>query len=56
MGANPASSFTPNEVEELRRSKRAKVVKDFGSDFITYNVEDEPLILRQAVGSSESRH
>ena len=56
MGADPASSFNPHEVEEPRRSKRAKVVKDFGSDFITYNVEDEPLIFRQAVDSSESRH
>ncbi|KAL8089478.1 hypothetical protein AgCh_039085 [Apium graveolens] len=43
-------------VEEPRRSKRAKVVKDFGSDFITYNVEDEPLTFHQAMDSSESRH
>ena len=32
VGADPASSSTPNEVEEPRRSKRAKIVKDFGSD------------------------
>ena len=56
VGANPSSSSTPNEVEEPRRSKRAKVVKDFGSDFLTYNVEDEPLTFRQAMDSSESRH
>ncbi|KAL8089895.1 hypothetical protein AgCh_039379 [Apium graveolens] len=56
VGADPGSSSTPNEVEEPRRSKRAKVVKDFGSDFITYNVENEPLTFRQAMDSSESRH
>ncbi|KAL8120351.1 hypothetical protein AgCh_017506 [Apium graveolens] len=56
VGVDPGSSSTPNKVEEPRRSKRAKVVKDFGSDFITYNVEDEPLTFRQAKDSSESRH
>ena len=56
MGAEPDNSSTPMKVEEPRRSKRAKVVKDFGSDFITYNIEDEPLTFRQAMNSSESRH
>ncbi|KAL8110798.1 hypothetical protein AgCh_026508 [Apium graveolens] len=56
VGADPGSSSTPNKVEEPRRSKRAKVVKDFGSDFITYNVEDEPLTFRQAKDYSESRN
>ncbi|KAL8090653.1 hypothetical protein AgCh_039909 [Apium graveolens] len=55
-GVDPGSSSTPNKVEEPRRSKHAKVVKDFGSDFITYNIEDEPLTFRQAKDSSESRH
>ncbi|KAL8093519.1 hypothetical protein AgCh_035404 [Apium graveolens] len=56
VGVDPGSSSTPNKVEEPRKSKRAKVVKDFGSDFITYNIEDEPLTFRQAKDSSESRH
>ncbi|KAL8149671.1 hypothetical protein AgCh_006619 [Apium graveolens] len=56
VGADPGSSSTPNEVEEPRRSKRARLVMDFGSDYITYNVEDEPLTFRQAMDSSESRH
>ena len=56
VGVEPGSCSTPMEVEEPRRSKRAKIVKDFGSDFFTYNVEDEPLTFRQAMDSSESRH
>ncbi|KAL8091063.1 hypothetical protein AgCh_040243 [Apium graveolens] len=56
MGADPDSSSTPNEVQEPRRSKCAKVVKDFRSNFIAYNVEDEPLTFRQAMDSSESRN
>ncbi|KAL8108660.1 hypothetical protein AgCh_024935 [Apium graveolens] len=56
MGVDPDSSSTPNEVEEPRRSKRAKVVKDFGSDFITYNVEDEHLTFHQTMDSSKPRH
>ena len=55
MGVDPASSSTPNEVKEHRRSERAKVVKDFGSDFITYNIEEKSLAFRQATDSSESR-
>ncbi|KAL8124691.1 hypothetical protein AgCh_012369 [Apium graveolens] len=56
VGAEPSSSSIPKELEEPRRSKRAKIVKDFGGDFITYNIEDEPLTFRQAMDSSESRH
>ncbi|KAL8117524.1 hypothetical protein AgCh_015420 [Apium graveolens] len=56
MEADLSSSSTPNEVEEPKRSKLAKVVKDFGRDFITCNVEDEPLTFCQAMDSSESRH
>ena len=53
---DPASSSTPNEVKEPRRSKWANVVNDFGSDFLTYNVENGPLTFRHAMDSSESRH
>ena len=51
-----SSSSTPSREEEPRRSKRQKVVKDFGSDFITYNVEDQPLTFPHAMDSTESRH
>ena len=54
--AEPGSSSTPVEKEKPGRSKRSNVVKDFGSDSITYNVEDGPLTFRQAMDSSESRH
>ncbi|XP_074363563.1 putative mitochondrial protein AtMg00820 [Apium graveolens] len=56
MGVDPASSSTPSEVKEPRSSKRAKVVKDFGSDFITDNIKEETLTFRQAMDFSESRH
>ena len=44
----------PEEEEvEPRRSKRARVEKSFGSDFVTYMVESEPRTYREAVTSSE---
>ncbi|KAL0349953.1 UNVERIFIED_CONTAM: hypothetical protein Sradi_4144500 [Sesamum radiatum] len=42
-------------VDEPRRSKRARVVKDFGSDFVTYNVEDDPVTFKDAMASLEAR-
>ncbi|KAK4389716.1 Retrovirus-related Pol polyprotein from transposon TNT 1-94 [Sesamum angolense] len=42
VGVNPSSaSPTHEESNEPRRSKRARVVKDFGNDFVTYNIEDD---------------
>ncbi|KAL0453784.1 UNVERIFIED_CONTAM: hypothetical protein Slati_1356500, partial [Sesamum latifolium] len=44
VGVNPSStSLTHKESDEPRRSKRARVVKDFGSDFVTYHIEDDPI-------------
>ncbi|KAL0304603.1 UNVERIFIED_CONTAM: hypothetical protein Scaly_3017400 [Sesamum calycinum] len=56
-GVNPSSSIslTHEESDEPRRSKRARVVKDFGSDFITYNIEDDPVIFKDAMASSEAK-
>ena len=56
VGVDPSSSSTPTGEKEPRRSKRQKVFKDFGSDFITYNVEDQPLTFRHAMDSLELRH
>ncbi|CAA0841985.1 Uncharacterized mitochondrial protein AtMg00820, partial [Striga hermonthica] len=44
------------ELDEPRRSKRARIVKDFGSDFITYNIEDEPITFKDAMTSPEAKH
>ncbi|KAL0349528.1 UNVERIFIED_CONTAM: hypothetical protein Sradi_4102000 [Sesamum radiatum] len=42
VGINPNStSLTHEETDQPRRSKRARVVKNFGSDFITYNKEND---------------
>ncbi|KAL0391089.1 UNVERIFIED_CONTAM: hypothetical protein Scaly_0466000 [Sesamum calycinum] len=40
-------------VDERRRSKRARVVKDFGSDFVTYNIEYDPVTFKDAMDSLE---
>ncbi|KAK4392741.1 Retrovirus-related Pol polyprotein from transposon TNT 1-94 [Sesamum angolense] len=49
VGVNPNStSLTHKESDEPRRSKRALVVKDFGSDFVTYNIEDDPIDVKTA--------
>ncbi|KAK4401966.1 hypothetical protein Sango_0937300 [Sesamum angolense] len=48
-------SLTHEESDIPRRSKRARVVKDFGSDFVTYNIEDDPITFKDAMASSEAK-
>ncbi|KAL0430542.1 UNVERIFIED_CONTAM: Retrovirus-related Pol polyprotein from transposon TNT 1-94 [Sesamum radiatum] len=56
VGVNPSStSLTYEELDEPRRSKRARVVKDFGSDFVTSNIEDDPITFKDAMASSEAK-
>ncbi|KAL0378947.1 UNVERIFIED_CONTAM: Retrovirus-related Pol polyprotein from transposon TNT 1-94 [Sesamum radiatum] len=56
LGANPSStSLTHEESNEPRWSKRARVVKDFGSDFVTYNIEDYPVTFKDVMASSEAK-
>ncbi|KAL0355238.1 UNVERIFIED_CONTAM: Retrovirus-related Pol polyprotein from transposon TNT 1-94 [Sesamum radiatum] len=56
VGANPNStSLTHGESDEPRRSKRARVVKNFGSDFVTYNIEDDPVTLKNATASLKAK-
>ncbi|KAL0298331.1 UNVERIFIED_CONTAM: Retrovirus-related Pol polyprotein from transposon TNT 1-94 [Sesamum radiatum] len=56
VGVNPNStSLTHEESDIPRRSKRARVVKDFGSDFVTYNIEDDPVTFKDAMASSEAK-
>ncbi|KAL0415924.1 UNVERIFIED_CONTAM: Retrovirus-related Pol polyprotein from transposon TNT 1-94 [Sesamum latifolium] len=55
-GVNPSiTSLTHEESDEPRRSERARVVKDFGSDFVTYNIEDNPITFKDAMASSEAK-
>ncbi|KAL0316755.1 UNVERIFIED_CONTAM: Retrovirus-related Pol polyprotein from transposon TNT 1-94 [Sesamum radiatum] len=56
MGVNPnTASLTHEESDVPRRSKRARVVKDFGSDFVTYNIEDDPVTFKDAMASLEAK-
>ncbi|KAL0313179.1 UNVERIFIED_CONTAM: Retrovirus-related Pol polyprotein from transposon TNT 1-94 [Sesamum radiatum] len=56
VGVNPSStSLTHEESDKPRRSKRARVVKDFGSDFVTYNIEDDLVTFKDAMSSSEAK-
>ncbi|KAL2248476.1 UNVERIFIED_CONTAM: Retrovirus-related Pol polyprotein from transposon TNT 1-94 [Sesamum indicum] len=50
-----SSNQTHEESDEPRRSKRARVVKDFGSDFVTYNIEDDPITFKDAMASLEAK-
>ncbi|KAL0409665.1 UNVERIFIED_CONTAM: hypothetical protein Sradi_1900900 [Sesamum radiatum] len=53
---NPSStSLTHEESDEPRRSKRARVVKNFRSDFATYNIEDDPITFKDVIASSEAK-
>ncbi|KAK4401965.1 Retrovirus-related Pol polyprotein from transposon TNT 1-94 [Sesamum angolense] len=56
VGVNPNStSLTHEESDIPRQSKRARVVKDFGSDFVTYNIEDDLITFKDAMASSEAK-
>ncbi|KAL0448134.1 UNVERIFIED_CONTAM: Retrovirus-related Pol polyprotein from transposon TNT 1-94 [Sesamum latifolium] len=56
VGVNPSStSLIHEESDEPRRSKKARVVKDFESDFVTYNIEDDPITFKDAMASSETK-
>ncbi|KAL0294251.1 UNVERIFIED_CONTAM: hypothetical protein Sangu_2518900 [Sesamum angustifolium] len=53
---NPSStSLTYDKSNEIRWSKRARVVKDFGSDFVTYNIEDDPVTFTDVIASSKAK-
>lgn len=43
----------PDLEPELRRSKRAKISKDFGPDFV-FNLEDDPSSLKEALSSPDA--
>ncbi|KAJ9557464.1 hypothetical protein OSB04_012078 [Centaurea solstitialis] len=46
-------TISEEDEEQPRRSKRARVEKSFGPDFLTYMVESEPKTYREVVTSSE---
>ena len=50
---NSQDEDTDGEVEP-RRSKRARIEKSFGPDFLTYMLEGEPQTYKEAVNSTES--
>ncbi|KAK4402470.1 Retrovirus-related Pol polyprotein from transposon TNT 1-94 [Sesamum angolense] len=57
VGVSPSTStsLTHEESDEPRRSKRARVVKNFGSDPITYNIEDDPITFGNAMAYVEAK-
>ncbi|KAL0298456.1 UNVERIFIED_CONTAM: Retrovirus-related Pol polyprotein from transposon TNT 1-94 [Sesamum radiatum] len=56
VGVNPNSTNLTHEESDIpKRSKRTRVVKDFGSDFVTYNIEDDPITFKDAMASSEAK-
>ncbi|KAL2232464.1 UNVERIFIED_CONTAM: hypothetical protein Sindi_1426400 [Sesamum indicum] len=45
----PSTSISKHESDELKRSKRARVLRDSRSDFVTYNIEDDPITFKYAI-------
>ena len=43
-----------NESDDPRRSKRVRISKSFGSDFLTYLLENEPQNFKEAMSSPEA--
>ena len=56
LPSSSTSTLKNNEVGgfELRRSKRVRVEKDFGPDFYVFNVDNDPLTLKEALSSHDS--
>ncbi|KAL0329264.1 UNVERIFIED_CONTAM: hypothetical protein Sradi_4913100 [Sesamum radiatum] len=55
VGVNPSSTSPTHETsDEPRWSTRARVVKNFESDFVTYNIEDDPVTFKDVMASSEA--
>ncbi|KAL0337724.1 UNVERIFIED_CONTAM: Retrovirus-related Pol polyprotein from transposon TNT 1-94 [Sesamum calycinum] len=56
VGVNLSStSPTHEESDELKRSKRAGVVKNFGRILSTYNIEDGPVTFKDAITYLEAK-
>ncbi|KAL0301537.1 UNVERIFIED_CONTAM: hypothetical protein Sradi_6430500 [Sesamum radiatum] len=54
MGANPSSTSPAHEEsDEPKQSKRFRIVKDFESDFVSYNIKDDQVTLKDAMTSLE---
>ena len=48
------ASNSHQDVEEPRRSKKAKVSKSFGLDYLTYMLENEPHMFKKAMSTPEA--
>ncbi|KAL2226491.1 UNVERIFIED_CONTAM: hypothetical protein Sindi_2007800 [Sesamum indicum] len=56
VGVSPRSSNQTHEKsDEPRRSKRARIVKNFETDFVTYDIEDDSITFKDAMASEESK-
>ncbi|KAL0324963.1 UNVERIFIED_CONTAM: Retrovirus-related Pol polyprotein from transposon TNT 1-94 [Sesamum radiatum] len=56
VGVNPNSTNLTHEESDIPRwSKRARIVNNFGSDFVTYNIEDDRITFKDAMASSEAK-
>ncbi|KAL2226533.1 UNVERIFIED_CONTAM: hypothetical protein Sindi_2012000 [Sesamum indicum] len=56
VGVSPSSSNQTHEKsDEPRRSKRARIVKNFESDFVTYDIEDDSITFKDAMASEEAK-
>ncbi|KAL0361436.1 UNVERIFIED_CONTAM: hypothetical protein Sradi_3828100 [Sesamum radiatum] len=54
VGVNPNSTSPIHKKSDgPRRGKRARIVKNFGSDFVTYNIEDDQITFKDAMVSSK---
>ena len=51
MSNNPSTSTS---LEEPRRSKRGRIEKDYGDDFLVYSVEGEPSTYSEAMSSPDA--
>ena len=56
LPSSSTSTLKNKEVDdvELRRSKRSRVEKDFGPDFYVFNIENDPLTLKETLSSHDS--
>ena len=48
------TELNENSEAEPRRSKRARTIKDFGSDFCAFTIEEDPINLQEALSSLDA--
>ena len=54
LTSSTSSGSVPTSVQEPRRSKRGRVDRNLGDDFVTFMIEDTPTTYQEVIASADS--